>query len=97
VRALIDAAETDNQVARALLAKGNPVLRAHEQKVIDQGKAEGVLEGVMKGIIEGIIEMCEIFDIQVTPERRARLAGMDVDELRRFRTTLKTKRQWPGQ
>jgi hypothetical protein len=93
VRALIDAAETDNQVARALLAKGNPVLRAHEQRVNDQGKAEGITEG----ILEGILEMCEIINIEVTPERRTLLGRMDVDELRRFRTALKTQRQWPDQ
>jgi hypothetical protein len=89
VRALLDAAETDNQVARALLAKGNPVLRAREQQINDQGKAEG--------IIEGIIEMCELIDVQVTLERRQQLASMSVDELRQFRSALKAGRQWPGQ
>jgi hypothetical protein len=47
VRALLDAAEADNAVARALLAKGNPVLAARAAASKNQGKAEGKAEAIL--------------------------------------------------
>jgi hypothetical protein len=46
VRAILDAAEADDAVARALLAKGNRVLAELE----DRGRKEGIKEGLAEGL-----------------------------------------------
>jgi len=60
VRALLDAAETDNGVARALLAKKNPVLEAaqkkHHEEGLEKGIEKGIEQGIEKGIERGILE-----------------------------------------
>jgi Uma2 family endonuclease len=52
VEAMIHAAKVDDAVARALLAKGNPVL---VQKLAE-GRAEGRAEGMAKGRADGMAE-----------------------------------------
>lgn len=60
VRALLDAVEADNGVARALLAKNNPVLEAEQKRLreqgLEEGRAKGVEEGVLKGREVGLLE-----------------------------------------
>ena len=53
VRALIDALEADNQVARALLEKANPVLAEHMDTVRAEGEARGEARGRQQGLAEG--------------------------------------------
>lgn len=53
VRALLDAAEADNGVARALLSKNNPVLAAAQEKERLEGRLEGREEGREEGQLEG--------------------------------------------
>lgn len=84
VRALLDAASrTDDVVVQALAAKGNPVLREY----VDRSYARGVREGVR--------DVCEALDIELTPEREARLEAMSADELDAVRAVLKSERRWP--
>lgn len=45
VRAILEAAEADNEVVRALDAKGNPVLGQLKQQAFERGLEEGKLEG----------------------------------------------------
>jgi hypothetical protein len=90
VRALIDATEGDNSMARMLLDRGNQVLREHEQQVYDQGLAEGLRE-----VRAGILDLCLALDIEVTPGQRAELERMNADELRALRKALTTRRAWP--
>ncbi len=52
VGAILDAASADDTVARALDAKGNPVIR----EIRDKEKAEGLAKGEIKGKIEGLAE-----------------------------------------
>jgi hypothetical protein len=91
VRALIDAAEADNAVAQALLAKDNPVLREKQDRAYHQGEAEGY----DRGLREAIVDLCEMLDIEVTPQRRAQLEGASTEGLRALRAALKSRRQWP--
>jgi hypothetical protein len=89
VRALLAAsASTDDVVVRALAAKDNPALREYVQ--------EGYVKGVREGFVEGVRDLCEALDIELTPEREARLAAMEAGELRGLRAVLKAERRWPG-
>ncbi len=56
VRELLDAAEADNGVARALLAKNNPVLHAERERMREQGLQEGVAKGLQEGVAKGLQE-----------------------------------------
>src|SRR5258708_33651811 len=49
VRAILNAAEADDAVARALVDKGNRVIRG----VVAQSRSEGIKEGRDEGIKEG--------------------------------------------
>lgn len=53
VRELLDAAEADNAVARALVAKHNAVIEAARAESHDEGKKEGKKEGIKEGKKEG--------------------------------------------
>ena len=59
VRALLDAAEADNGVARALLAKKNPVLVAIQEERLEEGLEKGLEKGREKGREEGLEEGLE--------------------------------------
>jgi len=50
--ALLDAAEADNAVAEALIAKGNPVLRKQEAAAKNAGHSEGLAEGQAESILK---------------------------------------------
>jgi len=52
-RALLDAAEADNAVCRAMLKKKNPVLTEAVAKGRHRGKLEGHREGKLEGLREG--------------------------------------------
>lgn len=56
VRALLDAAEADNDVARALLAKKNPVIEAVQKAEHEKGVARGREEGREQGRADGVLE-----------------------------------------
>ncbi len=64
VRALLDAVEADNGVARALLAKNNPVLEAEQKRLheqgLEEGRVRGVEEGRAKGVEEGVLKGREV-------------------------------------
>ena len=53
VRALLDALEADNQVARVLIEKQNPVFTHHVAEAREQGAAQGRKEGREEGREEG--------------------------------------------
>jgi len=56
VRALIHSAKADDDMARALLAKHNPVLEAVRAGDRAEGRAEGLVEGRAEGLVEGRAE-----------------------------------------
>ena len=82
VRALLDAAEADNAVASALLAKGNPVL----MKLSAQGEA--------KGLRAAVRSLCRVLSITLTAEREDALEGMTAAELDALRERIERDRRW---
>jgi hypothetical protein len=92
VRDLLDAAEADNAVARALLAKNNPVLtevaiESHKaglaegkKKGLAEGKKKGLAEGEKKGLAEG-----EKQGLRRGIEVACDLLGIELTEERRAR------------
>jgi hypothetical protein len=91
VKELLNAAEADNAVARALLAKNNPVLA---QRLAD-GAKKGLAEGEKKGLRQGIEIACELLGIELTAERRARMSELDASGLESWLAHLRAERRLP--
>ena len=91
VKELLDAAEADNAVARALLTKNNPVLA----ELKDQGRKEGRKEGRREGLLRAVELACELLAIELTDERRAHLNELDASRLEALVERLRTERRWP--
>ncbi len=83
IRALLDRAEADAAVVRALHAKKNPEIVAIEAKA------------TREGVLEGIAALCEVLGIPLDADRRAQLGALDVEGLRSLLTVLRTERRWP--
>jgi hypothetical protein len=98
VKALIDATEASNQVARALLAQNNPVLAQDRQRALDAQKRalseahQRELEARARG---AILDLCDVLAIEVTTERRARMGAMTSEELDELRSAIRAQRRWP--
>ncbi|HEX4419907.1 MAG TPA: Uma2 family endonuclease [Kofleriaceae bacterium] len=69
VEAMIHAAKADDAIARALLAKGNPVF---VQKLAE-GRAEGVAEGRAEGLAEAVIMVLTARDLALDEAIRQRI------------------------
>ena len=67
IEALVRAAKADDAMARALVAKRNPVIEAV--------RAEGKLEGLAEGRAESLIVMLEARDVALGSADRARILG----------------------
>jgi hypothetical protein len=87
VRALLEAAENENAVARALLVKKNPTLERARQDAWRGGQREGR--------IEGIVMLCQALGIALTAEGRAMLDRMDGAELKELMEAMARRRSWP--
>ena len=100
VRELLDAAEADNAVARALAEKKNPVI----VQLVSQGRSAGLKEGRDAGLKEGqedglrrgIEPLCEVLGIELTAARRAWLEEADAAALTDLMQRLRADRRWPG-
>jgi Uma2 family endonuclease len=91
VHDIIHAAKADDPVQRALIAKGNPVLKAHvarnredadaqghargKAEGIVRGKAEGIHEGIVRGKAEAVLTVLVARGIAVGAAARARILG----------------------
>jgi hypothetical protein len=81
VEALIDAAASDNAAARALLARSNPVLKAHDAKVRSEGHGEGRLSATRENLFEILAHRKIVLDAA----QRARIeACNDLATLKRW-------------
>lgn len=85
VRALLDAAEADDAVARALRAKGNPVIA----EVHDEGHQQG-----LDSLRRSIQRMCDHLDISVGEAERAQLSALDGPGLESLHDHLLIERRW---
>lgn len=83
VRALLDAAEADDSVVRALKAKGNSVI------------AEVRASGVAEGRREAIEAVCEVLGISLGPAKRLQLDELDEAGLTTLLERITTNRRWP--
>ena len=85
VKDLLDVAEADNAVARALLAKNNPVIDEEKTRSrkegIKVGHKEGIKEGIKvghkEGLLTGIGLACDSLGIELDAEQRARMNALD--------------------
>jgi hypothetical protein len=62
-----------------------------ERHTREQGRAEGQTEGLRAAISD----LCDVFGIELGPERQGRLAAMGLAELEALRAALKQHRSWP--
>jgi Uma2 family endonuclease len=83
--AMLDAGRTDDAVARALVAKHNPVLETMLAASADLGLQQGREQGRADGMIAAILAVLAARGIPVTDAQRARcLAERDPDRLDRW-------------
>jgi hypothetical protein len=91
VKDLLDAAEADNAVARALLAKNNPVLA----EVTTRSRNDGLAQGRKEGLRRAIEVACDLLGIELTDERRDRLIKLDASGLEALLEQIQALRRWP--
>ena len=73
IRDLVSATTTDNAVARALLHKGNPVLRDKSAKDREEGRAKGREEGRADGLARAVVEIVTSRGDKLSAEHREKL------------------------
>ena len=99
VRELLDAAEADDAVVRALLAKKNPllaqILTEGEKKGLVEGEKKGLAEGLAEGLKQGVEVACELLGVELTEERRAWMNELDAAGLEALLAHLRTARRFP--
>jgi hypothetical protein len=87
IRALLDGAEADNAVVRALRAKQNPELVAIEAAAAKEGAAQA-----SRKAIEGL---CRVLGIPFDDERRALIQCFDAAALELLLDGIMAERRWP--
>lgn len=87
VAALLDAARADDEVARALEAKGNPA--------IEEMKTKSHARGFEEGRREGIKDLCRVLDIPWSVERDAAVKAMSLSALEALWEHLVDHKKWP--
>jgi hypothetical protein len=75
IEAMIHAAKADDAVARALVARHNPVIEAVRAEDRAVSKAEGKIEGKVEGKIEALIAFLTARDIELDSATRGRILG----------------------
>ena len=102
IRALLDAVEADNAVARALVAKGNAILlklktdgyQEGQSDGYQKGRSDGYQKGQSDGLRQAVRDLCEALAIELTPERLASIDSADVEDLDALRRHLLQHRRW---
>jgi hypothetical protein len=64
-----------------------------------EAKAAGLREGEERGLRvarEAVADLCEVLGVEVTDERRAHLAALDLAALEALRANLKSAKVWPA-
>jgi Uma2 family endonuclease len=108
IKALLEAADADREVALALLAKRTPVLMDRIRKGEIRGEIRGEIKGEIRGEIRGEIKgemkglratvasLCKVLDIELSLERRTLVENADETTLRALVDHIQTHRQWLG-
>jgi Uma2 family endonuclease len=93
--ALRGAAQASHEEMEAWLTKEHPVLTRELHKSKAAGRLEGKVEGKAEGLRMAIEDACELLGMELTPEQREHLAGLDLAGLQRLRAHLKSLKRWP--
>jgi Uma2 family endonuclease len=72
---LLHAAKADDAIARALLAKRNPVLEADRARAVDAATTRGITEGAARGKAEALLVVLAARGIALSEPDRARILG----------------------
>lgn len=96
VRALLDAASSEEAGAVGLLLKKNPVVVRAVQEGIAETRRESQAEGRRQGLVEAIEIVCEALGVELSAERRASLEVMDAAALKWLLARIQIERRWPG-
>jgi hypothetical protein len=84
---LIRAGKVDDTVARALIAKGNPVI----ERVRARDRAKGEQQGFARGLRELILDVLQARGVRLRPAERKRILGeQDLEQLQRWRRRVAT-------
>lgn len=75
VEALIHSAKADDAVARALVAKHNPVLEQLQADRLAEGRAEGRAEGLAQGRAEAVVALLAVRGVALDRAQRERILG----------------------
>ena len=89
VRALFE-----RDAARALVLRN--LLSQYGYDTLDDVRDEGHDEGRDEGLRAAVLDLCEVFEIELTAERRAFVEQLDRAGLDMLRARLKGERRWPG-
>jgi hypothetical protein len=93
IKALIHSMKADDTIARALIAKCNPVIAANDAEARAEGKAQGKLEGRLEGLAQGqaeglaraVIAVLANRGVALDPAERDRILGeRDLAQLERW-------------
>jgi hypothetical protein len=82
IEPLVKAAIMDDAIARALVAKNNPVIAAEKADSRRKGKAEGRAEGLVEGVQRSLLLLLDARDIPLDAADRARI--LEEQELQRL-------------
>jgi flagellar biosynthesis/type III secretory pathway protein FliH len=82
-----DEIEQARQLAREAEAR-------READGLREGKEDGLREGNAAGLRAAITDLCEVLGVEVTDERRAHLAALDLPGLEALRSELKAMKAW---
>ena len=81
------------------LARQRRVAELEYQSGLREARAEGLAEGEAKGEAKGLQEairhLCQVFKIELTPEREERLSQSTVQELLELHEAIAGHRVWP--
>lgn len=95
VQALLQASAADDAVARALLAKDNPVLARTREADLRKGLLQGRSEAEAELRLT-ILAIGELLGLTITAAQRAQLDKAPFADLQTLRQQLTTQRAWPA-
>jgi S1-C subfamily serine protease len=83
-RAILDAAEAKNEIARSLLVQNNPVLEEVQRQREEAGLQRGLQRGLQQGRAETILAVMRMRFGELPPEMEVRVLRADAKELDTF-------------
>ncbi len=109
VRAVLDAATADNEVARALIARRNPVIEEYREQGFRDGRKQGFSDGHKQGFreaavrtarserVKGIKAICDAYEIRLSAAQQQTLTTAELDQLEAIQASLLSAKAWPSE